>query len=244
MNVRPLAKIEAALEASFKRENRSIVEIGGLLIEAKEQLDRHGRWLLWLQAKFPHAIRTAQNYMAAHRFAAKYATVAHLNLAPSALYTLARFDSEGKTKAVKAALREAKTKWVDYERVYEIYRELTPALDLPPPPAPPAAAEEPPDEAPGEEAPGEEESGEEEPPDDDRPPPTPPPGLNPRQAAQLRQFEEAAKALLGLAAKPSREFATADMAGFDLETIADFLRQVAKEKSKAVEAADQPQAVH
>jgi Protein of unknown function (DUF3102) len=62
----PAAKIEAALEASFKRESRNFIEIGGLLNEAKEQLDSHGKWLPWLKARFPHAVRTAQNYMAAH----------------------------------------------------------------------------------------------------------------------------------------------------------------------------------
>jgi Protein of unknown function (DUF3102) len=106
MNARPLATIEAALEASFKRETKNIVEIGGLLTEAKEQLDSHGQWLPWLKAKFPHAIRTAQNYMAAHRLAAKYATVAHLNLAPSALYALAQYDHDNKTEVVTVALRE------------------------------------------------------------------------------------------------------------------------------------------
>jgi hypothetical protein len=117
--------------------------------------------------------------------------------------------------------------------VYEIDRALSVWTDPPPPPpAPPAAAEEP---SPGEEEP---------PPDDDRPPPTPPPGLTPRQAAELRQFVEAAKALLGLAARPSREFTAADMAAFDLQTIADFLVQIAKEKLKAAEAVGQPQAVH
>lgn len=162
-----------------------------------------------------------------------------MNLAPTALYALAQYDSVGKTRVVKAALREAKTKWVDYERVYEIVRALTPPPELLSYPPQPLDDKEPDAEL-SEEAPDEEEP----PPDDDRPPPTPPPGLSPRQAAQLRQFEEATQALQVLVAKPSREFAAADMAGFDLETIADFLRQVAKEKSKSAEVANQPQAAH
>ena len=64
-----------------------VINIGNLLLEAKEQL-KHGEWLPWLKANFGSSIRSAQNYMAAARFAAKYATVAHLRLRPTALYLL------------------------------------------------------------------------------------------------------------------------------------------------------------
>jgi hypothetical protein len=70
------------------------------------------------------------------------------------------------------------------------------------------------------------------PPDEDRPPPAPPPSLSPRQAAQVRQFEAAAKDLLGLAARAAREFLPAAISDFDLKTAADFLQQVAREKEK------------
>ena len=257
MNARPLKTIAAEIATLLKRETKHVIEIGGLLAEAQEQLDENAQWLLWLRGNFSLSIRTAQRYLAAHAFAGRYDTVSHVFLTVSGLYALIEADHAGHFEAVEAALSEAKVNRIDDDRVWGIVAALRPPPTPPPDEGsddeePPPDEAERPDPSPGEAGDEEtepdhersDEAPEPPPPDDDRPPPTPPPGLNPRQAAQLRQFEEAAKALLGLAAKPSREFAAADMAAFDLETIADFLRQVAKEKSKAVEVADQPQAVH
>jgi hypothetical protein len=257
VNRRPLKTIAAELATVLRRETKSVIEAGGLLAEAREQLDENEQWLLWLRDNFSLSIRTAQRYLAAHAFAGAYDTVSHVSLTVSGLYALIEADQAGHSEAVEAALSEAKDKRIDDTRVWEIVAALRPPPTPPPdegsddgepPPDEAEGADLSPDEADAEDtepnAEGSDEAPEPPPPDDDRPPPTPPPGLNPRQAAQLRQFEEAAKALLGIAAKPSREFVTTDMAGFDLETIADFLRQIAKEKSKAGEAADQPQAIH
>ena len=65
-----------------------VIEIGGLLIEAQAQLD-HGEWLPWVERELDFTERTAQNYMAAYRFALKYETVAYSKLTTSALYKLA-----------------------------------------------------------------------------------------------------------------------------------------------------------
>ena len=43
-----------------------VIEVGGLLAEQKADL-RHGEWLLWAEKHLPFDVRTAQNYMKAHR---------------------------------------------------------------------------------------------------------------------------------------------------------------------------------
>jgi hypothetical protein len=122
-NARPLAKIEADLEAAFGRESRGPIEVGALLTEAKELLDAHGRWLPWLGDRFAHlSVRTAQRYMAAHHFAAKHApkatSLSLLKLTPGALYKLAAIDDDGDDREIiTRALREAEAKWVSADRV-------------------------------------------------------------------------------------------------------------------------------
>ena len=118
---RELNVIASELQAALRREAEEVINIGNLLVEAKEQV-KHGEWLPWLKANFGLSIRSAQNYMAVARFAAKYATVAHLRLRPSALYLLA---SETLTSdEIEAVLRAAETEWVDYERAAEIMNSL------------------------------------------------------------------------------------------------------------------------
>jgi hypothetical protein len=78
MNRRPLKKIAAEIATILKRETKDVIEIGGLLAEAQEQLDENAQWLLWLDANFSLSIRTAQRYLAAHAFADKYDTVSHV----------------------------------------------------------------------------------------------------------------------------------------------------------------------
>jgi hypothetical protein len=207
MNHRPLKTIADALAAALRREVKDVVEIGDLLTEAKDQLDEHGRWLPWLRDNFPFTPRTAQKYMAAGAFAGKYELGSHLRLSVSGLYALVEVDRNGNSPAVEAALAEAKTKWVDDDRVRVIIAELaTRNVDGGAEPLPPQE-------------------------DDDQP--EPPPSLTPRAAAQLRQFDDAAKALLALKAKPAREFLAAAISDFDLVTIANFLQLVAEKKSEA-----------
>ena len=227
MNRRPLKKIAAELATVLKSETNSVIKAGRLLAEAKEQLDQHGEWLVWLSENFAHSSRTAQRYQAAHAFALKYDTVSHLRLSTSALYSLVDAERAGHHEAVEAALAEAKTQWIDDFRVWGIVASLQPPPELPP--------DEAGDEWPEPDAEGDDEAPEDEPepePADDRPPPTPPPGLSPRQAAQLSKFEAAAKELLGLAARSAREFLDTGISDFDLQTAADFLHRVAMEKEK------------
>jgi hypothetical protein len=141
-NARPLAKIEADLEAAFGRESRGPIEVGALLTEAKELLDAHGAWLPWLGNRFAHLIlRTAQRYMLAFRFSVKYGPdgrnatcVSHLKLTPTALYKLAAIDDGDDREIIKRALREAETKWVSADRVDQIEEEIE--LERRPPPSP------------------------------------------------------------------------------------------------------------
>ena len=256
MNRRPLKKIEAELATALKCEAKyvikasgQLIKAGGLLAEAKEQLTEHGEWLPWLKDNFPRTPRTAQNYVAVYALMVKYKceTVSHLNLPANALYALVEADRNGHFEAVKAALDEAKTQWVDADRVYAIgaalaQQKLDEAIKAAGTEDPPSDEEPPPDEV-GDGARDEETEPAPEPepePDDDRPPPTPPPALNPRQAAQLNKFEAAARELLGLMAKPAREFLATAISDFDLETAANFLEQVAREKKK-LKAADSDQ---
>ncbi len=46
-----LTIVEAKLDAAFRSEARNIVNIGGLLRDAKELLE-HGKWLPWLRERY------------------------------------------------------------------------------------------------------------------------------------------------------------------------------------------------
>ena len=98
-----------------------------MLIEARSQID-HGQWLPWLEANFSSSIRSAENYMSAARFAAKYETVANLKLRPSALYLLGGEVDDPYTlfnkKALKAIFKEAEAKWVSATRANNIALSL------------------------------------------------------------------------------------------------------------------------
>jgi hypothetical protein len=168
MNHRPLKTIAAEIATALKREVTNVIEIGGLLAEAQEQLGARGRWLPWLRDNFPLTPRTAQNYMAASAFAREYETVSHSRLTIRGLYALVDANRDGNVQAVGAALAEAKTKSVDDDRVREIIAELQ---------APAGASDE--TEPPGED--DDDDAGEDD--DDDRPFPEPPLRLTPRQAA-------------------------------------------------------------
>jgi hypothetical protein len=167
VNRRPLKKIAAEIATILKRETESVLEIGGLLTEAQDQLGENEQWLLWLRDNFSLSIRTAQRYLAAHALACKYDSVSHVSLTVSGLYALVEADRAGHSEAVVEALSEAKVKRIDDDRVWEIVASLRP-----PPPEPPPSDEDDdedssPDEA-GDEAPSSDEaSGEGPRPDDE-----------------------------------------------------------------------------
>jgi hypothetical protein len=82
-NARPLSKITAEIH---RADRQSLVTIGRLLTEAKQQLD-HGQWLPYLK-DLHWTARTAQLYMSVAALVTKYEAIAHLEAAPSALYAL------------------------------------------------------------------------------------------------------------------------------------------------------------
>ena len=88
---------------------------------------------------FGLSTQTAENYLAAARFAAKFPTVVNLKLRPTALYLLGREldDPDGlySRKAIEAILKAAKTEWINVGRAKEIATSLQP-------PEPPKTIEE------------------------------------------------------------------------------------------------------
>jgi hypothetical protein len=171
-----------------------VIEIGALLIEAQDLIP-HGEWLPWVEDALDFSERSAQNYMAAHRFSLKYATVADLKLTLGALYELASSTSY-KDAEIKKVLAAAA-----YERVN---RNLIDSIIVTwEPPEPPAW--EPPEEPLDEEDEDDDESaaallldG-------------PPPDLPPTEEAPAVDFagpafKEAVETLSRLSTKPLREF--------------------------------------
>jgi hypothetical protein len=126
---RKLATIETDLAKAMKAEGANVIKIGKLLLEAKKQLE-HGDWLPWLEKNWDRSKRTAENYMAAGRLAAKFATVANLKLRPTALYALGRMIEDPRLQETfDAVLAEAAEKWVDDARIVEIAGEIDRAAE-------------------------------------------------------------------------------------------------------------------
>lgn len=245
---RDLAVIAADIRERIETVG-DIIAIGGLLREAKLQL-RHGAFGPWLASEFDFSERTAQNYMRAHKFAGKNATVADLKLTPSALYYLAEGyfeadDYDGKYPADQVALvlKEAAEKRVTRQRVEEIMaaaaeasyaQEWGLAEEESPAPDTGALASETTGEAEAEpltdaqkaEAAAILDGGSELLP----PTPSPTPQATPRKTAILTTFEDAIKALQSVVTKPASQFKPTFISATDLQTIADFLRQVAAVK--------------
>ena len=131
---RSLEVIAKQLATVMKREAGEIIAIGGLLLEAKAQLE-HGEWLPWLKENFGSSVQTAENYMNAARLAAKIPNVVNLKLRPTALYLLGGEidDDFYSRKVIRGILKAAETEWINDDRAYEIALSLQP----PPPPQPP-----------------------------------------------------------------------------------------------------------
>ena len=128
---RTIATVVGELQTALKGETTSVIEIGGLLIEAKEMLD-HGEWLPWLKVNFGSSLKTADNYMNASRLA-NWKRVTNLKLRPTALYLLGGKldDPLFPPEAVEAILEAAKTEWVNGKRALAIADSV-----LNPPPSP------------------------------------------------------------------------------------------------------------
>jgi hypothetical protein len=111
---RTLSVIADELHAALKRETDEIIDIGGLLTEAKAHM-KHGEWLPWLRNEFSMSERSAQRYMKAHEFT-KSATVSDFNLSPTALYLLSA-DNYWKGLGVEREVHEEVTAAVLKEAV-------------------------------------------------------------------------------------------------------------------------------
>ena len=126
---RTLSVIADELHAALKRETDEIIDIGGLLTEAKAHM-KHGEWLPWLRNEFSMSERSAQRYMKAHEFA-KSATVSDFNLSPTALYLLSADDywkglgveREVHEEVTAAVLKEAVKKRVGVAEAKKIIGE-------------------------------------------------------------------------------------------------------------------------
>ncbi len=92
------------IKTLMRRTAQDLINIGQKLIEVKQQLG-HGKFRNWLKAEFDWSVRTAARFMqVATQF--KYANLAHLDIAASALYLLA--EPSTPNKAYEEALELAK----------------------------------------------------------------------------------------------------------------------------------------
>jgi hypothetical protein len=134
-----LIKITVELRAIFKRGADDVIQVGRLLLQAKKEVG-HGRFLPWLESEFSLSEKTAQRYMAAHKFwvdvvapLLKSAKLTDLRLHLSALYELVEAWASGTLDGhqitqsdLEAILNEATKNWVGSERLREILKSRHP----------------------------------------------------------------------------------------------------------------------
>jgi hypothetical protein len=212
--------------AVLKRETTDIIALGDLLLEIREQI-AHGQWLPLLKSELGLGRSSAQNYMNAARFAAKYPTVGNLKLQPTVLYWLG-----GGTiplDEIDAIFKAAETEWVDLERADEIGELLRAErmgdteeeLEREEEPVAAAAHSETEDILAG-------------PPPDLSPAPEPAPINIP-----LQEFDEAVGTLFRLNTKPRHSFASTTHGLKVFNTVAEFMGVVADQlKRSEGQAAD------
>jgi hypothetical protein len=232
---RDIELIATELQAALKRETTDIIAIGDLLIEAQARLE-HGQWLAWLEEHFGSTDRTAENYINAARFAAKFETVSNLKLRPTALYLLGRKldeldDPDGfyNREVIKAILKAAETEWINLDRAVEIATSLQPL--------------EPPIEESDAEMAGAEETAQSEIDDILE---GPPPDLPPAPEATVHDvillpFDQALATLAHLQTKPLTSFAASTHQLHKIKSVISFLQEVADAIERR-KAAAQPQA--
>ena len=224
---RTIAQIADDLAAALKRELADVVAIGGLLIEAQDQLD-HGQWLPWLEANFGSSVRTADNYMNAARFASKLETVSNLKLRPTALYLLGSKLDDGpddlfSPKAIKAILKVAEDEWVNAKRAQAIAESLRP---------PPKIDDEEEEEERASEVEERVISDEEIENILEGPPPLPPPEPPPASNVSLGQFDKAVAMLAQVHTKPLASFVGTEQSPDLIRSLGDFLVAVADANAK------------
>jgi Protein of unknown function (DUF3102) len=121
-NARTLSEIADAVHLL---ERTNIIDIGDLLLEAKDQECEHGEWLDWLvDAEFDFSVGTAERYMNVAKLNAKFCTLRNLKLGATTLYELANHDDEDDLPAIIKELAKHATKTSlkprDAERVIKI----------------------------------------------------------------------------------------------------------------------------
>jgi DUF3102 family protein len=223
-----LSAIEVELRTALKSQAVNKVKIGSLLREAKKAL-KHGEWGVWLPAHFGLSERSAQHYMAASEFAAKYENFADFKLHLTGIYALNKHDQN----TVAAVLKVARTKWLNGENVDKVAEEFRQSenarLEAEERKAQ-KRAEEPMDTITAEQdeaqAGAKPESGTILDTPSELPPPPPPP-FDERLTSK---FSQAVTMLKGMMTKPAVRFVSADYSAADLELVANFLNQIAAAK--------------
>jgi hypothetical protein len=220
---RALVVIAEEINVALKRETADIVVIGGLLIEAKAQIE-YGDWYSWLKKNFSLSRQSADRYIKLHQALVKTPKIGDLKIRSTLLDALLLFPPKRRfpPAAEAAILKEAETKWVGLTRAYEIQREIKRAEALEPSPWEEEEQEAEPDEL---EQDGELEQDE---PEQEPPPdlPPPPPAPLPRDESLHNMFAKAIKTLKELMTKPSSKFTQAAEPE-ELEDVANFLNQIA-----------------
>jgi hypothetical protein len=258
VSVPKLVKITGELHAIFKRGTADVIQIGRLLKLAKDEVG-HGEFLPWLEKEFSLSDKSAERYMAAHKFMIDVAApllksdkLSNLQLRPSALYELAEMHSRGTiTQAdIEVVLKEAAENWIGGKRLEEILRsrhpvEATPeaTVEAEPEAAGEAATSEATDtatsteaagEATGETGDGKGDQSTETPPDTA---PKPKSAPSARDHGNLNGFTANILNLKRLATGSAKKYVATAVQAADLETVADFVRAVADLKKRpSVEA--------
>jgi hypothetical protein len=241
-----LDRIGERLRIILARETENIVAAGGLMVEARDHLER-GQWMPWIE-NFGVSHDTALNYIAAAHFAIKHLATESDNtelrtvrikaarfVAPTILYDLANDKyTEEDTAAIVAAIRECRER-IDIKRADAICEALL-AAEL--------AAEEAAEDAAEDEAEDAPEPEDGSAPDDGaadfdpnvildgEPPVLPPTAPAPPPLVQFH-FDPLIDGLKKIYTRPAHEFAGTTHTASDLEAIGNFLLYLASLKKKA-----------
>lgn len=132
--VKLLAEHAQAIRRLGKRVIGEVIEIGRLLIDAKELAGR-GNWSSWLKREFGWSQDTAERFMSLHRLQGKIPQIAESDIPVSGLYLLAAKNTPEKvveavleraekgerftTSSVKKIVDDAKPAPLNYNVVYE-----------------------------------------------------------------------------------------------------------------------------
>jgi hypothetical protein len=105
-NVRSLDEIAAI----HKLGRNSIIEIGDLLLEAKDQRQEYRDWVRWLDSELEWSYDTAQRYMKVAALSSKFRNLRDLKLGATTLYELADYKSKEYLPAIIKELAKHATR--------------------------------------------------------------------------------------------------------------------------------------